>query len=419
MHSKKPTIYLGAACAVLFGFLATAASAFAVSTEQVLYNFCAQNGCGENPHSGLVFDASGNLYGTAGAGANGSGVVFELTPNGDGTWSQTVLYSFCALSGCVDGSGPDFSNLVLDAAGNVYGTTEGGGAYGYGTIFELVPGAGGTWTEKVVHSFGKGKDGRYPHTGLAIDGAGDLYGTTVYGGPSRDAGIVFELIPHSGGNWTEKILHHFCAVLGCHDGRWPLAGVTLDSKGHVYGATLSGGPHSGGCRHGCGVVFQLSGSQKGKWTEIVLYAFQGRKLKNGSAPDVDLTLDTAGNVYGATSDRIFELVKKNGWAEKMLYKGYGSSALVIDTAGSLYGATGHSGKHHQGYVFELMHGQGGSWTKKVLYSFNDSNGQDGDYPASGVIFDTGGNLYGTTSGGGTSGNNCGGDGCGTVFEITP
>ncbi len=174
-------------------------------TERVLYSF-GNTPDGAIPVVGLIFDATGNLYGaTTEGGTHGDGTVFELTPTGGGGWTERVLYSF--------GNTPDgaYANAVLifDGAGNLYGTTELGGANGpYGTVFELTPTAGGGWTEKVLHSFANGTDGARPLASVIFDAAGNLYGTTTEGGTNRD-GTVFELTPTAGGGWTETLLHSF------------------------------------------------------------------------------------------------------------------------------------------------------------------------------------------------------------------
>jgi uncharacterized repeat protein (TIGR03803 family) len=354
-------------------------------TETVLYSFCPQTGCtdGANPAAGLIFDAAGNLYGTTEyAGAYNSGTVFELTPNGSGGWTETVLYSFCSQANCTDGYGP-LAGLIFDASGNLYGTTRDGGAYGYGTVFELTPTGGGGWTETVLHSFNQnGTDGAYPYAGLTFDTAGNLYGTTAYGGPydyfGGHPGTVFELTPTAGGGWTETVLYSFCSQANCADGLNPYAGLIFDSAGNLYGTTPVGG-------QGHGTVFELTPTAGGGWTEQVLLNFNGT---DGNYPTAGLIFDAAGNLYGTT------------------YEG-----------GSWTGCS--DGPNGCGTVFELTPAAGG-WTQTVLHSFNNTGTDAHGYlPYAGLIFDAAGNLYGTTTGGG-SGSNC--DpyfGCGTVFELTP
>jgi uncharacterized repeat protein (TIGR03803 family) len=425
MPSKK-TVTLLIAVLAGCGFVTSPAPSFAASAEQVLYNFCSLSGCtdGSLPIAGLTFDGAGNLYGTAGGGAYGYGVVFQLTPGTGGTWTETVLYSFCPVAGCTDGGGPR-GNLVFDAAGNLYGTTAAGGAYGSacggagcGTVFELSSNGNGTWTETVLHNFNNnGKDGWEPLSGLTLGTGGKLYGTTSSGGTSGacgslGCGTIFELSPGANGTWTEKVLHHFCSVHACADGRAPSAGLVLDPKGTLYGTTPTGGSHNRPCgKLGCGVVFQLKRADL-KWEENVLLSFN---TPGGS--QAGLILDAAGNLYGTTSVTAFELQKNDGWAEKTLHKfGEGkdgatlSASLVFDS-GNLYSTTLKGGANGSGTVFRLTPQSNGKWTETILHSFiNDS--KDGFWPLANVIFDANGNLYGTTSAGGAHNS-------GTAFEITP
>ncbi len=203
-------------------------------TEKVLHNF--GNGTdGSNPVGGLIFDGAGNLYGTAQhGGPYGGGSAFELTPKAGGGWTETVLHNF--------GNGTDGSQssggVIFDAAGNLYGTTWVGGAYGAGIVFELTPKAGGGWAEKVLHNFGNGTDAANAQASLIFDAAGNLYSTTSYGGTNGD-GTVFELTPKAGGGWLEKVLHSFGSGT---DGINPVDGnVIFDAAGNLYGTTFQGG----------------------------------------------------------------------------------------------------------------------------------------------------------------------------------
>jgi uncharacterized repeat protein (TIGR03803 family) len=160
-------------------------------TEKVLHNF-GKGDDGGTPDSSLILDAAGNLYGTTYSGGIGYGTVFQLTPGADGKWTEKVLYRFCSISDCTDGENP-YAGLIFDA-GNLYGTTVVGGAAGDGVVFKLTPSANGKWTEKVLHTFGEGKDGVNPVGGLIFDSTGNLYGTTENGG-STGNGTVFEITP--------------------------------------------------------------------------------------------------------------------------------------------------------------------------------------------------------------------------------
>ena len=325
-------------------------------SEKVLYSFAGyqSGGDGAYPQAGLVMDSSGNLYGTtAGGGGGNEGTVFELV-NSSGTYTEKVLYSF-NFSG---GANPD-GGLVIDGSGNLYGTTQSGGANFFGTVFELVNSAG-TYSEQVLYSFTKsGGDGGYPYAGLIIDGSGNLYGTTVQGG-ANNFGTVFELV-NSSGSYSEQVLYSFTNSGG--DGANPIAGLLADSSGNLYGTTQSGGASN------VGTVFELVNSS-GTYNEKVLYGFS---TSNGDG----------------------------------YYPYYG--ALIMDSTGNLYGTTAYGGPRGQGTVFELVNSSG-TYTENVVYSFG-SGCSDGYSPFGGLVMDSSGNLYGTTEGGGSSG-------VGTVFSLT-
>jgi uncharacterized repeat protein (TIGR03803 family) len=212
--------------------------AWAQSKFKTLHRFSGQQD-GSAPAAGLIFDQTGNLYGTTPTGGNGLlpfGTVFKLTANSDGSWTESVLYNFCSLTHCTDGSLPE-AGLVFDQAGNLYGTTE-QGAGGWGSVFELTPNADGIWTEKVIHSFA-GTDGEYPMSGLIFDQAGNLYGTTYMGTPNH-SGTVFKLTPNADGTWSESVLYSFCSHRGCRGGSSPAAGLIFDQVGNLYGTTVAG-----------------------------------------------------------------------------------------------------------------------------------------------------------------------------------
>jgi uncharacterized repeat protein (TIGR03803 family) len=326
----------------------------------LLHSFNSTGNGGFEPVAGLVMDAAGNLYGTTlSGGAHSSGTVFELMPQAGGGWTGKVIHTFGANSG--DGIRPE-AGLVIDSAGNLYGTTHEGGLHGGGIAFELLPTSSGGWTEKLLHAFGSVNDGSASTANLIFDAAGNLYGTTVLGGTFR-AGTVFELMPAAGGHWTEKILHSFHG--GSTDGGNPGGAVIFDAAGNLYGTT------SGGGTNGAGTVFELTPTAGGSWTERLLHTF----LADGT----DGTSPT-GN-------------------------------LVFDAAGNLYSTTDGGGANGGGTVFELTPAGGGSWTETVLHNFS-ANATDGVTPVAGLILDSAGNLYSTTSQGGAHAG-------GIVFEITP
>ena len=317
---------------------------------------------GNQPADTLVFDASGNLYGTAiEGGSSGAGTVFELTPNADGAWTLSVLYGF---TGGSDGRAP-LAEVIFDTKGNLYGTSLEGGDYGAGTVFEVTPNSDGSWTESVLHAFMGGKDGGYPdHGHLIFDAAGNLYGTTAgwYGG---GYGTVFELTPNSNGTWTESVLHSF---FGGEDGMEPEGTLIFDLTGSLYGTTAGGGAY------GHGTAFRLAPGLDGKWKKDVLHQFRGGN--DGSSPFSGVVFDTAGNLYGTTDDggagscsdpygtgcgTVFELIpnSKGGWTEQVLRRFAGITAgnpfggVVLDTAGNLYGTTYNSSFNSLGVVFEI------------------------------------------------------------------
>jgi uncharacterized repeat protein (TIGR03803 family) len=404
-----------------------AVPAWAASTETVLYSFAGGTTDGMYPTAALIFDKSGNLYGTTSEGGNSTicgifggscGVVFQLTPASGGGWTETVLYEF---TGGADGGTP-YDSLVIDSDGNLYGTTNVGGASNMGTVFELSPGSNGSWTETVLHSFAGGSDGASPRAGLILK-QNKLYGTTMLGGTGTQCGpfggpcgTVFELTRSKAG-WTEKVLHSFT---GGSDGGYPYAGLTLDKVGNLYGTTFQNGTN------GCGTVFELKHG-KGTWTENTLYEFTGGN--DGKASYGGVIFDPEGDLYGATSQggsggggTVFELTPgKAGWTLTTLHAFAGSPDGSYSEAGlvlrgkNLYGTTydggtgstcGPFGGSPCGTVVKLHHGEKG-WTESVLYSF--LGGTDGAMPEDSLIFDKAGTLYGTTFDGGT--------GDGVVFQI--
>ena len=440
--------------------LALRSSAAPAAPETVLYSF--NYGDGATPQASLITDAVGNLYGTTvKGGADRGGTVFELIPNAaKTTWTETVLYSFCKPPHrCTDGTSPT-GGLLMDGSGNLYGTTWGGGAYGGGTVFELIPDAAKTtWTETVLYNFCAQTDcvdGYSPSGGLIIDSSGNLYGTSM-GGAYRSraeapggGGAVFELTPPGPGQteWIETVLYSFCAQSRCIDGATPEAGLIMDLAGDLYGTTVKGGAR----KHG-GTVFELTpDAAKTTWTERVLYNFcpEGDCIgTNGAYPTASLIMDTAGNLYGTTSrggancvdvdggcGTVFELIpnaSKTKWKQTVLYSfcAHGlpdcsdgadpEAGLIMDGSGNLYGTTpvGGTARKPRGTVFELTQPTADQteWTETVLYSFcAQPDCADGEYPVAGLIIDDH-NLYGTTSAGGAYCQSQGG--CGVVFGLKP
>ncbi|MFZ0774687.1 MAG: choice-of-anchor tandem repeat GloVer-containing protein [Candidatus Sulfotelmatobacter sp.] len=326
---------------------------------------------------------------------------------------ERVLHSF---GNGKDGIDPT-SSLIFDPAGNLYGQTEVGGAYDGGTVFELSPKVGGGWTPKILHSFGNGTDGATPIAGPLVFAAGNLYGTTYTGG-AYNAGTVFELKPKAGGGWTEKTIYSFYGYIT--DGCLPWAGLVSDASGNLYGTASSCGAL------GYGAVFELSPSTGG-YTEKVLHDFDDNGT-DGYYSYSSLIFDSSGNLYGTTDSggvygygTVFELTPATGgsWTETVLHSFgsgadgvYAQASLVRDASGNLYGTTLHGGTYGYGMVFELTPAGDGSWTETVLHSFGHNSGADGEYPGANLILDSAGNLYSTTE-------IAGAFGWGTVFELSP
>ena len=313
--------------------------------------------------------------------------------------TETVLHSF---ANSPDGANPRYVAPILDSKGNLYGTTEFGGAHGFGTVFKVTP----SGTKTILHSFNvNGRDGAYPVASLVISKTGNLYGTTVEGGVYNIDGAVFELT-HTTKGWTEKILHSFGAS---GDGSQPYCTLTLDTAGNLYGTTNVGGAHSRG------TVFKLTASG----TETVLWSFGNGT--DGANPLAGVVQDTTGNLYGTTEyggaynqGTVFKLTPSG--TETILWNfGNGMdganplAGVILDTAGNVYGTTANGGLYGSGTAFEVTQSE----RETILHSF-ENNDIDGVNPYGGLVMDKAGNLYGTTVSGGGSGGVAG-----IVFELTP
>jgi len=368
-------------------------------TEKVLYSFTGLPD-GSYPWAGVVRDSAGNLYGTTQAGGSANlGAVFKLDTSG----SETVLYSF---PGPADGSNPHAGVIACDSTGNLYGTTLFGGPANAGVVYKL----DATGHETVRYPFMGGPDGGNPDAGLTCDAAGNLYGTTVYGG-TANAGVVFKL--DTAGHQT--VLWSFT---GGSDGGQPNAGVILDSAGNLYGTTLYGG-NTVQCPAqytpaGCGVVYELDAAGN----ETPLYSFLGGS--DGGNPEAGVIRDSAGNLYGTTTGGgsancylgcgvVFKLSASGQETVLHSFAGapdgfYPKAGVIAGPAGHLFGTTDGGGSANSGVVFEVD----AAGHEIVLHNFK--GGADGAYPQAGLIRDSAGNLYGTTVGGGTPG-------FGVVFEV--
>jgi uncharacterized repeat protein (TIGR03803 family) len=401
MRPLRMTVFVRSflALIVVLGFTGFGSSSVQAQTFSVVHSFTGGTD-GIHPMAGLVMDSAGNLYGTTTQGGDfGAGTVFEYSSTGE----ETILYNF---TGGADGGDPEASLLMIGSA--LYGTTVSGGASGAGTVFEVTL-AG---KQTVLYSFTGQADGSAPGASLVRDSAGNLYSTTNLGGAFGD-GAVFKLVHPKAPStvWTEQVLYSFGVG---QDGINPVAGVSFDSKGNLYGTTSSAG------EYGNGNVFQLtiSGST---WTENILHQFE--MLSDGGIPYAGIVTDHAGNLYGATSDggsdgneggTIFEMSPSNGsWTFTALYSlpGWGISGSfrnLLVTGSKIYATTHCDGANGAGTVYELTRSPKGGWTYTLLYSF--TGGTDGQFSFSNLVLDRAGDLYGTTADGGLYG-------CGGLFKI--
>lgn len=408
MLKKKSSVVTSSAAAGILVLLLLPQITWAEDAFKVLHAFTWADG----PGGVLARDADGNLYGTTVASKVGEGTVWKLTPHSDGTWTTAILHVFSDRAG---GEYPR-GGVILDKAGNLYGTAQSGGDSGGGVVFKLSHTSSG-WHETVLHSF-DGNDGAAPIGPLTFDAAGNLYGTTLSGGSEAcGCGVAFRLAPNSDGTWRETVLHTFT---GCADGASPVAGLTLDDVGNLYGATEGGGA---ACLFGgCGLVFELSPDVAGNWIYTVLHGFTGL---DGENPIAGLTFDAVGNLYGTTAAGgafgdgvIFKLAPNSDgtWSETVLHSFHGMPdgaspvvAVTLDPHGDLYGTTLSGGKGRGiggGIVYKLTPTSKG-WAECVVHSF-ESNGFAPQTP---ILIDPKGHLYGTT--------NVGLNSNGFVFEITP
>ena len=359
----------------------------------------------------------------------GCGAVFQLIPNGS-DWVETLLHGFNGPYdfgrgpgpfGATDGAYP-YSRAMVGPDGNVYGTVLEGATSDAGAVYQLTR-SGSSWNRTILHRFTGGADGIHPFGDVAFDATGNLYGTTTIGGAYR-WGTIFLLAPSASG-WTKTTLYNF---RGGSDGAWPYSGVLLDGAGNLYGTTGAGG--SDDCDYdgpNCGTVYQLSPSGSG-WTEKILYNFHNGN--DGNHPSA-LIFDQAGNLYGTICGgshggaSVFRLSPSGqNWNFEVVYTLSATScapflgSLAMDDTGNLYGALVDGGAYSRGSIYKLTRA-GSSWWYTDLYDF--TGGSDGGEPNGSLVLDSNGNLYGTTQYGGVS-HYCGGafhTGCGVVFQLTP
>jgi len=383
------------------------------ATYTVLHSFVGIQD-GELPNWTVTQDTAGNLFGTTfGGGQTQGGVVYEL---GYGTWSETIIHSFDFNN---EGDGPAFG-VALDEKGDLYGTTIVGGGSDQGTVFELTP-SQGQWAVTVLYELGS--------RGLLLDGKGNLYSALGAGKYGEGAIGELSLGPDA---WTYNDLYSFCAEPPqCQDGEAPNDPLVFDTSGKLYGTTLYGGNeiYCVADTYGCGVAFQLKPNRDGTWTYHLLHAF-ATDLSDGEVPTGALAIDGTGSLYGATNlggptggGTVYRLIPSSvgqGWKEAILYtfadclKGCSPvNGLAMDKSGNLYGAAGGgntlcAGNNYCGLVYELSPEGGNKWKYTVLHKFSGTDG----YGPLGVTVGSDGNLYGTTLRGGK-------DNLGVVFQITP
>jgi hypothetical protein len=401
-HNSLTMVSLAAVLVVML----VAVPAAQAQTFSVIHSFGgAMDGVG--PWAGVTL-RGGVLYGTTLGGGiycymgHHCGTVYQVTHSGS-EWVEHPIFLFPSSGS--DGIFPS-ARVVFGPDGHLYGTTSVAGNLGDGTVFDLIvplsicKTVACFWTLNVLHTFTDYPDGAYPGYGdLVWDQQGNIYGTTTMGG--EGLGAVYQLKP-AGNGWTETIIYSF---MGIPDGYYPYSGLVVDSNGNLFGTTYYGGVY------GYGTVYKLTYVPQAGWKETTLYSFTGGS--EGGYPYAGLTLDSSGNLYGATREgpqgsAVFELSPSgNTWTFKVLCNIPGSAgqdgpyaSLSMDALGNLYGTTFTAGAYQLGNIFKLTNTENG-WAYTSLHDF--TGGADGAYPISNVTIDTDGTLYGTASAGGQGG----------------
>ena len=434
----SPGIQSTTLSALLVGFVLASNPAAAASYAD-LHAFCSDANCadGNYPSAPLISDSAGDLFGTTALGGAGAwGTIFELIPK-KGGYKYKVLHSFCGKANCTDGSDPQ-SGLVIDTAGNLYGTTKFGGTQNGGTAFEFSPKGKGKL--KILHSFcAQGAacaDGSLPmydgltyqgaQNGSAYDGTSPVYGTTLYGGENNAgfSGTVYALTPSKNGKkWKESVVWQFCAQANCADGSQPHNGLTIDSSGNLYGVTFAGGNSNDD-----GVIFELSPGKAG-WTEVILHDFCSvEDCTDGANPESALVPANGGFVGSASSDGahggglLFTLLPNGANSQYSDIYDFCAQAgcsdgsnpigqLALDAQGNIYGTalTGGDPNYSRGVIYELK----AAGTLDVLHVFcANGNCSDGAWPVGGITLNSANDVFGTTSEGGANSD-------GALFELTP
>jgi uncharacterized repeat protein (TIGR03803 family) len=373
-------------------------------TAITLYNFATATGRAlESPP---IFDALGNLYGPASSGgSNNAGIIYQLTPNLDGTWSETTLHQFGIGS---DGVGPS-AELVSDGLGNFYSVTLEGGTTGNGAVYRLTPNLDGTWTETIIYNFqGFPSDGSWPNSALIFDSQGNLWGTTLKGG-KYDGGTLYELTPNGDGTWAKTFLYQFNQR---GPGGWsPRGKLAVDAQGNMYAVTENGGKFN----HGTAWKFTISVEGGGSFAPI----HQFGSGVDGADPFGGVVSDAQGNIFGTTinggktgAGTAWELspTKAGGWAYKVLANfmqgEHPTWSLLPDGAGGYYGTAPETpATKGRAYVFHLTE------TNNVWGISKVSGVGSGFMPESGVVWGPDGKLYGANAEGGTKF-------AGTVYQVS-
>jgi uncharacterized repeat protein (TIGR03803 family) len=443
-----PTQYRHLGLAAVLLALPLTAHGAAAAHFRVLHSFCQQSGCadGQEPYAGLVSDATGNLYGTTHAGGRRHlGTVFELSPRPDRrSWKYRVLHSFCSKAGCTDIV--PIAPVIVDVAGNLYGTTYGTGGPGSGSIFKLSPNADRShWSLRTLHRFcvkpdcvdGQLSDSGLTYMGAATgqlyDGESPLYGTTMSGGVGVLEGVAYELQPTADKRrWSYRVIHEFCQIEPCADGNLPYSGLVMDASGNLYGATNAGGTANNG------TIFQLRPGERKGWHHSILYSFcQTSGCADGASPS-DLRLDQSGALLGSAGGGannscdggypcgvIFSLAPSgHTWTETVLHSfcslsdcrdgSTPSAAPIIASLGVQYGATLYGGGNNtdpKGLGGGVLFEQTDSF--HVLHHFCAlSQCADGAYPIGNLLTDAEGDVFGVTQQGGANG-------AGVIYEFIP
>ena len=391
----KRSLLLGSAIAALTMIGSATGRAQSLT---VLQSFNGTNGA--NPYSGLVADAAGDLFGTTlNGGSAGDGTVYEIVKNGGTYASPITLLTFNGANGA-----NPYGALAIDGAGNLLGTTSAGGTSNWGTAFEI-PKIGSAFGSAVTLASFTGGNGLQPWSGLTADASGNLFGTTLWGGSGR--GVVFEIVK-GGSSYAAPV-----AIASLADGYYPYAGVALDANGDIFGTMAQGGTYDDG------TLYEIVKTGGGYGAPVTLVNFASA---TGTKPSSGVIVDTAGNLFGTTQQdgplgegTIYELTKTGGaYNAPTILASFTDATgrnplggLIEDAAGDLFGTTEQGGGG--GTVFELAKHGSSYGSLAVLAAFNGTNGANPFYET--LLTDTAGELFGTTSNGGANSD-------GTVFEVT-